>query len=83
MPPRPLAGPPPYPEQLPWTIGRALLIEVLVVGWGLVRFRTAVPLTARVAGWRAAGAARHPIPSEAIDRGITLREALRRLVRAR
>jgi GT2 family glycosyltransferase len=63
--------------------GRALLIEALVVGWGLVRFRTLVPLTARVAGWRAAGAARHPIPAGAIDRAITLREALRRLVRAR
>ena len=63
--------------------GRALLIEALVVAWGLVRFRTLVPLTARVAGWRAAGAVRHPIPSDAIDRRITLREAVRRLVRAR
>jgi N-acetylglucosaminyl-diphospho-decaprenol L-rhamnosyltransferase len=62
---------------------RALVIETLVVGWGLVRFRTAVPLTARVAGWRAAGGSRLPVPPEAVDRSITLREAVRRLARAR
>jgi len=62
---------------------RALVIEALVVGWGLVRFRTAVPLTARVAGWRAAGGSRLPVPPEAVDRSITLREAVRRLARAR
>lgn len=62
---------------------RALVIEALVVGWGLVRFRTAVPLTARVAGWRAAGGSRLPVPPEAVDRSITLPEAVRRLARAR
>jgi GT2 family glycosyltransferase len=62
---------------------RALLVEALVVGWGLVRFRTTVPFTARVAGWRAAGGRRHPVPTEAVDRSITLREAIRRLARAR
>ena len=62
---------------------RALVTEALVVGWGLVRFRTAVPLTARVAGWRAAGGSRLPVPPEAVDRSITLREAVRRLARAR
>jgi N-acetylglucosaminyl-diphospho-decaprenol L-rhamnosyltransferase len=62
---------------------RALVIETLVVGWGLVRFRTAGPLTARVAGWRAAGGSRLPVPPEAVDRSITLREAVRRLARAR
>jgi N-acetylglucosaminyl-diphospho-decaprenol L-rhamnosyltransferase len=62
---------------------RALVIEALVVGWGLVRFRTLVPLTARVAGWRAAGRRRLPVPPGAVDRSITLREAIRRLARAR
>ena len=62
---------------------RALVIEALVVAWGLVRFRTLVPLTARVAGWRAAGSRRLAVPPEAVDRSITLREAVRRLARAR
>ena len=62
---------------------RTLVIEALVVGWGLVRFRTLVPLTARVAGWRAAGSRRLPVPPEAVDRSITLREAIRRLAGAR
>ncbi len=60
--------------------GRALLIEALVVGWGLARFRTLVPLTARVAGWRAAGGDRRALPPEAIDPAIGVREAVRRLV---
>ena len=46
--------------------GRALLVDALVVGWGLVRFRTLVPLTARAAGWRAAGSLRLPVPPEAV-----------------
>ena len=62
---------------------RALLVEALVVGWGLVRFRTAVPLTARVAGWRAAGRRRERVDPGAIDRSITTAEAVRRLRRAR
>jgi N-acetylglucosaminyl-diphospho-decaprenol L-rhamnosyltransferase len=62
---------------------RAVLIEALVVGWGLVRHRTAVPLTARVRGWRAAGRGRLPVPEGVVDPAISLREALRRLARAR
>jgi GT2 family glycosyltransferase len=62
---------------------RALLVEALVVGWGLVRWRTAVPLRARVAGWRAAGRRRVAVDPAAIDRTITLGEALRRLRAAR
>jgi N-acetylglucosaminyl-diphospho-decaprenol L-rhamnosyltransferase len=62
---------------------RALLVEALVVGWGLVRFRTAIPLRARIAGWRAAGRTRMVADPAAIDRSITLREALRRLRHAR
>jgi N-acetylglucosaminyl-diphospho-decaprenol L-rhamnosyltransferase len=62
---------------------RALLVEALVVTWGLVRFRTAIPLRARLAGWRAAGLTRVRADPAAIDRSITLREALRRLRHAR
>jgi GT2 family glycosyltransferase len=59
---------------------RALLIELATVAYGLVSARTAVPLAARIEGWRAAGAGpRLRIPSEAVDERITLREALRRL----
>jgi len=63
----------------PW----ALVIDALVVGWGLVRHRTAVPLTARVRGWRAAGRGRRALPAGAVDPGISLAEAVRRLARAR
>lgn len=62
---------------------RALVVEALVVGWGLARFRTVVPLRARLAGWRAAGTRREPVDPEAIDRSIGLGEAIRRLARAR
>ena len=62
---------------------RALLIEALVVGWGLARFRTLLPLRARVAGWRAAGGRRLPVPPGAIDPAIGVREAVRRLAKAR
>ena len=62
---------------------RGLVVEALVIGWGLVRFRTAVPLTARIAGWRAAGRRRVRVDPAAIDRSITFREAVRRLARAR
>jgi hypothetical protein len=62
---------------------RALLVEALVVTWGLVRFRTAIPLRARLAGWRAARRTRVRADPAAIDRSITLREALRRLRHAR
>jgi GT2 family glycosyltransferase len=63
---------------------RALLIESLVVGWGVLRHRTLVPLRSRVQGWRAAGrGGRQPLPPGTLDERISLREALRRLARAR
>jgi GT2 family glycosyltransferase len=58
---------------------RALLFEALVVGWGLLRFRTAVPLRSRIRGWRAGAGERRSAPPEAIDRSIGWREAFRRL----
>jgi hypothetical protein len=58
---------------------RALAFEALVVAWGLVRFRTVVPLTARVRGWRAGGGERRALPADAVDRSIGWREAFRRL----
>jgi GT2 family glycosyltransferase len=58
---------------------RALLVETLVVGWGLARHRTAIPLLARQRGWRAGSGKRLAIPAEAIDTTIGVREALRRL----
>jgi len=58
---------------------RALLLEALVVGWGLARHRTLVPLRSRVAGWRAAGRGSHALPPGAVDDGIGVLESLRRL----
>jgi GT2 family glycosyltransferase len=58
---------------------RALVFEVLVVGWGLVRFRTAIPLRSRIRGWRAGGGERRPLPPGAVDAAIGWGEALRRL----
>jgi GT2 family glycosyltransferase len=58
---------------------RALLVEALVVGWGVVRHRTLTPLRARRRGWRAASGTRHAPPAQAIDATISLAEALRRL----
>ena len=60
---------------------RALLVEALVVAWGLARHRTLVPLTARLAGWRAAGRGRRRVPPGAVDPAISLALALRRLAR--
>lgn len=59
---------------------QALLVDLAVIAWGLVRHRTAAQLTERVRGARAAGG-RRPIPAapELIDPAITLRVALRRL----
>jgi GT2 family glycosyltransferase len=58
---------------------RALVFEAATVLFGLVRHRTLVPLTARIAGWRAAGdSPRIAIPPGAVDERITLRESLRR-----
>jgi N-acetylglucosaminyl-diphospho-decaprenol L-rhamnosyltransferase len=63
---------------------RALLIDALVVGWGLVRHRTLVPLRARVRGWRAAGrGGRRPLPRGVVDPSIGVAESLRRLRTAR
>jgi N-acetylglucosaminyl-diphospho-decaprenol L-rhamnosyltransferase len=62
---------------------RALAIEALVVGAGFARGRTAAHVRGRIAGWRAAGGKQLPVPAGAIDAGIGVQEALRRLRRAR
>jgi GT2 family glycosyltransferase len=63
---------------------RALTIEALVVGWGLIRHRTLVPLRARASGWRAAGRGdRHALPSATVDPAIGFVESVRRLRTAR
>jgi N-acetylglucosaminyl-diphospho-decaprenol L-rhamnosyltransferase len=62
---------------------RALLFEALIVGYGLLRFRTLEPLRGRVAGWRAAAGQRLPIPAGVVDRAIGAREQLRRARSAR
>lgn len=58
---------------------RALLLEALVVGWGLLRYRTIVPLTARIAGWRSAAGEPLGIPSDAIEPTIDAWQAFHRL----
>ena len=58
---------------------RALVFEALVVGWALVRHRTTVPITARVAGWRAGAGERRTLPPGAVDPAIGWRESFRRL----
>ena len=63
--------------------GRALAFEALVCGWGLLRHRTTVPISARVRGWRAAGRGSLAFPAGAVDRSITPRVALHRLRRVR
>jgi GT2 family glycosyltransferase len=62
---------------------RALLHEGLVVGWGLVRHRSLLPLRARIRGWRAAAGTRLPVPPGAVDERIPMRESFRRLRAAR
>jgi GT2 family glycosyltransferase len=63
---------------------RALLIDLLVVGWGLVRHRTVLPIRGRWRGWRAAGkSSRHALPPDAVDPAIGVAESLRRLRTAR
>jgi hypothetical protein len=62
---------------------RALLLEALVVSWGLVRHRTLTPLRARLRGWQAAQGERLALPAVAIEQTIDWREALRRLRQAR
>jgi N-acetylglucosaminyl-diphospho-decaprenol L-rhamnosyltransferase len=61
---------------------RAIVVDAAVIGWGLVRHRTVVPLTGRVRGWRAAGG-RHTLPAGVVDERIGTLESLRRLVSAR
>jgi GT2 family glycosyltransferase len=59
---------------------RALFVEALTVGYGLFSHRTLLPLTGRIAGWRAAGGGpRFAYPADAVDVRITLREQLRRV----
>ncbi|MDQ8045644.1 MAG: glycosyltransferase family 2 protein [Solirubrobacteraceae bacterium] len=58
----------------------ALVIDVAVILFGLLRHRTLVPLTERWRGYRTARRGeRLTVPPAAIDRRITLRQALRRL----
>jgi GT2 family glycosyltransferase len=57
---------------------RTVLFEALVVGYGLTRHRTLIPLTSRIAGFRA-GAPRRPLPPGVTDPTITPRIALHRL----
>ncbi len=59
---------------------RAMVIELLTVAYGALTARTLLPLRARVDGWRAAGGEPPlPIPAGAVDRSISMGEALRRL----
>jgi GT2 family glycosyltransferase len=59
---------------------RALTVEALIVLWGLLRFRTSVPLRARIAGWRAASTTpRLRVPDRAVDERISFLETLHRL----
>jgi N-acetylglucosaminyl-diphospho-decaprenol L-rhamnosyltransferase len=63
---------------------RALILELLVIAWGLLRHRTLVPLKGRLRGWRAAaGGGRRALPSAAIEPAIGVIESLRRLRSAR
>jgi N-acetylglucosaminyl-diphospho-decaprenol L-rhamnosyltransferase len=63
---------------------RALALDALVVGWGLIRHRTLVPLRARARGWRAAeSGGRRPLPPGSVDPAIGIAESLRRLRTAR
>ncbi len=58
---------------------RALAIELMVLGWGLVVHHTLVPLRGRLRGWYAAGKRREPISPGVVDPSIGPCEALRRL----
>jgi N-acetylglucosaminyl-diphospho-decaprenol L-rhamnosyltransferase len=63
---------------------RSLLLDALVISWGLVRHRTLVPLRARLRGWHAAArGGRRALPAAAIDPDVGLVESLRRLRSAR
>jgi len=55
-----------------------------VIGWGLIRHRTLVPLKARASGWRAAGhGGQRTLPSATVDPAIGFVESVRRLRTAR
>jgi N-acetylglucosaminyl-diphospho-decaprenol L-rhamnosyltransferase len=58
---------------------RALIFETLIVGFGLARHHTLVPLRARVSGYRCARGQRLRAPREAIDTTIGWGTALSRL----
>ncbi len=59
---------------------RALLVELLTVLAGAWRGRTIVPLTARIAGWRAAkDEPRFEYPGEYVNHSINLSKTIRRL----
>jgi N-acetylglucosaminyl-diphospho-decaprenol L-rhamnosyltransferase len=62
---------------------RAIAIEALVIGAGLVRGRTLEHVRGRIEGWRAACGERLVPPPDAVDPQIDTREALRRLRHAR
>ncbi|HMJ36459.1 MAG TPA: glycosyltransferase family 2 protein [Baekduia sp.] len=63
---------------------RTLLLESMVVGWGLVRHRTTIPLKSRVRGWHtAAGRPRLAMLPAAVDSSITLRDTLTRVAGGR
>jgi GT2 family glycosyltransferase len=60
---------------------RAVIFEVLVIGWGLIRHCTLIPVRARIRGWRAVRGDRLQVPTDAVDRAIGWSDALRRLRR--
>lgn len=62
---------------------RALLVEALVIGWGIWRHHTLTPFSARIKGWRAAAGGTRRVPPGAVEANITLSEELRRLRAAR
>jgi GT2 family glycosyltransferase len=63
---------------------RALVFEAATVVFSVVKHRTLMPLSARVAGWHAAGEGpRIPVAAGVVDERITLRESLRRARSAR
>jgi N-acetylglucosaminyl-diphospho-decaprenol L-rhamnosyltransferase len=57
---------------------RALALELLIVAVGIVRGRTLAHVRGRIAGWRAA-TDRLQLPADAVDRRISVGEALHRL----
>lgn len=57
---------------------RALALEALIVAVGILRGRTLAHVRGRIAGWRAA-TDRLPLPADAVDRRISVGEALHRL----